>query len=304
MNTTSNPTLDPVQSLIDQVNSTVMLAKEAKGDPARRLQAGQQLATEATPLIAQLQAALGDTAPQFTTLCDKVANEILSCAIDYFNGTSELDTPDKSLQALALQKQAAGLAKGTIAQQRAQENGQIFQAGADNLPKRDIIYEVALLKTLEMQFSRPPLSVEGAKSLIEQAQPALDKIRAARGADSTDFRQAASGITEKALSNMVADINDQQAAYNAASKSEQPKRLETLLRTMEQAVEITNQLDALAMTPATRAYFDRNKAKLAQILQRYREADITPLSPTRKLIFGIILFVLLVIIFLCASILR
>lgn len=304
MNTTSNPTLDPVQSLIDQVNSAVMLAKEAKGDPARRLQAGQQLATEATPLLARLQVSLGDTAPQFTTLCDKVANEILSCAIDYFNGTSELDTPDKSLQALALQKQAAGLAKGTIAQQRAQENGQIFQAGADNLPKRDIIYEVALLKTLEMQYSRPPLSVEGAKSLIEQAQPALDKIRAARGADSTDFRQAASGITEKALSNMVADINDQQAAYNAASKSEQPKRLETLLRTMEQAVEITNQLDALAMTPATRAYFDRNKAKLAQILQRYREADITPLSPTRKLIFGIILFVLLVIIFLCASIFR
>ena len=304
MNTTSNPTLDPVQSLIDQVNSAVMLAKEAKGDPARRLQAGQQLATEATPLLARLQAALGDAAPQFTTLCDKVANEILSCAIDYFNGTSELDTPDKSLQALALQKQAAGLAKGTIAQQRAQENGQIFQAGADNLPKRDIIYEVALLKTLEMQYSRPPLSVEGAKSLIEQAQPALDKIRAARGADSTDFRQAASGITEKALSNMVADINDQQAAYNAASKSEQPKRLEALLRTMEQAMEITNQLDALAMTPATRAYFDRNKAKLAQILQRYREADITPLSPTRKLIFGIILFVLLVIIFLCASIFR
>ena len=304
MNTTSNPTLDPVQSLIDQVNSAVMLAKEAKGDPARRLQAGQQLATETTPLLARLQVALGDAAPQFTTLCDKVANEILSCAIDYFNGTSELDTPDKSLQALALQKQAAGLAKGTIAQQRAQENGQIFQAGADNLPKRDIIYEVALLKTLEMQFSRPPLSVEGAKSLIEQAQPALDKIRAARGADSTDFRQAASGITEKALSNMVADINDQQAAYNAASKSEQPRRLEALLRTMEQAMEITNQLDTLAMTPATRAYFDRNKAKLAQILQRYKEADITPLSPTRKLIFGIILFVLLVIIFLCASIFR
>lgn len=304
MTTPSNLALDQIQALVEPVNSAIAEAKSAKGDPAARLRAGQRLAAEASPLLAQLQATLGEDDPQFAALSDKAANEILSCAIDYFNGTSELDTPDKSLQALALQKQAAALAKGAIAQQRALENGQVFQAGADNLPERDIIYEVALLKTLEAQCSRPPFSVAGAQKLLEQALPPLGKIRAARGADSTDYRNAVSGITEKALSNMVADINDQQSAYNSASKGEQPQRLKALLAAMQQAVDITQRLDPLPMNAGTRAYFDRNKAKLAQLLRKYQEANTTPLSPTKKLIFGIILVVLVVLIVILASISR
>lgn len=113
-----------VKPLTTALQSTIDKAKASKGKGAHaRLAAGIQLINETKEHLAQLKTLLPANDLQYQMIADKLAQEILQCGIDYFNGTEDDDAPRK---AGALQNYALSIAVGKLVKDRCKENVDIL----------------------------------------------------------------------------------------------------------------------------------------------------------------------------------
>jgi hypothetical protein len=113
-----------VQKPIEQIELQVESAKnKRKISKANAAKAGQELVTSTLSDLTQLKSIVGLKDLRYTSLADKVANEILQCSIDFFNESQEKDSnSDYTSIALKLAKQAENLAAGKITKDRIKDS--------------------------------------------------------------------------------------------------------------------------------------------------------------------------------------
>jgi hypothetical protein len=113
-----------VQKPIEQIEQKIETAKnKRKSSKANAAKAGQELFTSTANDLTQLKSITGISDIKYTSIADKLANEILQCSIDYFNENQEKDSNDDYAElALKLAKQAQTIAAGNLAKDRIKDS--------------------------------------------------------------------------------------------------------------------------------------------------------------------------------------
>jgi hypothetical protein len=139
-----------VQKYIEQIEHKIETAKnKRKASKANAAKAGQELYTSTSNDLAQLKSIVGASDLKYTSMADKVANEILQCSIDYFNYNQEQDsTSDYADTAMKLAKQAETIAVGKLTKDRIKDN---IETLAD-MKDRELSQAIELLKSVKEAY--------------------------------------------------------------------------------------------------------------------------------------------------------
>lgn len=136
-----------VQKPIEQIEHKIETAKnKRKASKANGAKAGQELYTATVNDLTQLKSIVGATDLKYTSISDKVANEILQCSIDYFNDSQEKDSSsDYAETAMKLAKQAEALAIGKLTKDRVKDSIETLEEMKD----REISQAIQVLKSIK-----------------------------------------------------------------------------------------------------------------------------------------------------------
>ncbi len=110
----TKPCMDKLYKAIEKAHAV----KPSEG-PSARLEAGQRLMREASIHLLDLRATLEVDSKSYMFIADKLSEEILLCAIHYYNESSDAD---RSLKAVELSGYALSLAKSQVQIDRCKKN--------------------------------------------------------------------------------------------------------------------------------------------------------------------------------------
>jgi hypothetical protein len=136
-----------VQKPIEQIEHKIETAKnKRKASKANAAKAGQELFTSTASDLTQLKSIVGASDLKYTSIADKVANEILQCSIDYFNYMQDIDSEtDYAEIAMKLAKQAETLAIGKLTKDRVKDSIETLEEMKD----REISQAIQVLKSIK-----------------------------------------------------------------------------------------------------------------------------------------------------------
>ena len=200
-NQSVNPIVDTLQTAIDTAKSS-----KGKGITAR-YNAGVKLMNDTKAALAQLQMLLTDADLQYQLIADKLGLEILQCGIDYYNGS---EVADAAYKAMKLQTYALSVVVGKMAKDRCQENVDILQNIIDNLPPVEVFAEDKAIKEELRKFCQLSDKICHAMTLLNNAKPHLQSIKAKLGADSSFYLKLSTQVVGNALHNVIEEVNNAQ----------------------------------------------------------------------------------------------
>lgn len=136
-----------IQKPIEQIEKKIDEAKKKrKENPSTADKTGNALYNEVASELAILKNILGTTNLKYSSIADKVANEILQCSIDYFNDCQEKDSnADYAETAMKLSKQAEILAVGNITKGRVKDSIDTLEEMKD----RVLLQAIAVLQSIK-----------------------------------------------------------------------------------------------------------------------------------------------------------
>jgi hypothetical protein len=146
----------PIEQIEQKIETAKNKRKKFKAEAAR---AGQTLLTATEPELKQLITMVGSNDFKYTSIADKIANEILQCSIDYFNDCQDKDSNhDYAGIAIELAKKAQNIAIGKLTKDRAKENIATMAAMKD----REISQAISVLSSIKEAYE------EACKKIDEQ----------------------------------------------------------------------------------------------------------------------------------------
>lgn len=197
-----------VNPLLSQLESHLSEAKSSKGKgPAARLNAGHKLKIASKPLLTTLRSLLQDDDTRYQMIADKVTQEVLQCSIDYYNDSSDLDSPAK---ALPLCEYAKSIASGTAAKQRCNENYDVIKNAFDNMPPVEVSKEAKEIDELFGWYRKQNRTSANGLELLRKAQKPLITIKEKLGKNNKYYLETSSTLGSAALSNVIDEVNDVQ----------------------------------------------------------------------------------------------
>ncbi len=136
-----------VQKPIEQIEQKIDKAKnKRKASKANSAKTGQELFKSTSTDLTQLKSIVGSNDLKYTSIADKVANEILQCSIDFFNdckeSDSEIDYVDISMK---LAKQAESIAIGNLTKDRVKDAINTLEEMKD----KEISQAIKVLKSIK-----------------------------------------------------------------------------------------------------------------------------------------------------------
>lgn len=139
------------QPLLENINKDITLCHRTRGKgPQIRLDAGNKLMSSAKSFLKEYrQFMTGNDATDFTLLTDKLSEEILMAAIDYYNKTQDYDAPR---QALPLMEYAGSVAQGSMQKDRCKKNIATVKEAYGSLPPSSIANDLSKLTDILNRF--------------------------------------------------------------------------------------------------------------------------------------------------------
>ncbi len=194
-----------VKPLIDGIQESINIAQRSKEQgPNARLNAGETLRNDTKKDLLQLKKFLSATDLQYQMIADKLAQEILQCSIDYYNGTDDDDAPEKTM---TLQKYALSIAVGALVKKNCKENVNTLQKIIKDLPPIAIREEYNTLTDLLDIFQYRQNKITTIKELLDKAKPHLQIIRNRQGGKNCYLR-ISTHVVSMALSKLIEIINN------------------------------------------------------------------------------------------------
>jgi len=132
---------------VNNVSAQIETAKKKRiANNANAAKAGEELYAQTKNDLEQLKSIFGVQDFAYSSISDKVANEILQCSIDFFNHSQDINANnDYHNVAIKLAKLAEGIAVGRLAKERVKDNINTLEEMKD----REILQAIALLKSVK-----------------------------------------------------------------------------------------------------------------------------------------------------------
>jgi hypothetical protein len=204
---------------------------------------------------------LGERSLRYQNSADKVANEILQCAVDFFNESIENNTELKASEdAMKLAEMAMSIAEGVRVKARIEENIELISKWESEQTNKERISEVQEEVDTVLDYVRDLPFIKGlsyyerirlpgiAEEFVANAFQKLEIIRSVLGKDDSYYMQLSTLVANNAIGMCVLYVNT----------TDDPRAVTTTM----------DQIDQLDMGPELRERFETNRNKLERIMMR------------------------------------
>ena len=237
----------PIEVVKNLIEENKIVRKQS---PSKAYVLGNSLYTTGSEKIITIQNILGKSNIQFTSISDKLSDEILQCGIVYFKKFRDTDT-DPSAKAMDLFKKAKKLAVGSIAIQRCQENTENLQEWIDEKPGRDkhnrISADLKALIEIFDRFERNAETIANARILINICKPLLDNIKNILGASDEMYLKLSTRVASQAQSYIIEEVNNAQDNFEYKIAVDRYGTLNKIKTALRAGWEVTNLIGTLDM---------------------------------------------------------
>ena len=278
---------DFVSKPIEHIKTRIEETKaERKEKPSKGYDLGLNLFENENEKIKTIQNILGKSNIQFTSISDKLSDEILQCGIVYFKKFRDTDT-DPSAKAMDLFKKAKKLAVGSIAIQRCQENTENLQEWIDEKPGRDkhnrISADLKALIEIFDRFERNAETIANARILINICKPLLDNIKNILGASDEMYLKLSTRVASQAQSYIIEEVNNAQDNFEYKIAVDRYGTLNKIKTALRAGWEVTNLIGTLDMEYDFKSErFSQNKEALKGLCNQLGiSTTSTPISAPR-----------------------
>lgn len=215
-----------VQTPVQQIERLIEETKnKRKANKTIGLLLGAELHKKANVSLNQIKSLLGISNIKYTTISDKVSEEILQCGIDYFTFYKDSDK-DPGAETMKLFKVAKSLALGNITKQRCTENTENLKEWIDDAPGRNAQSkakeELENLTKIFQEYDNKAETVRNAKAFILRCTPLLGKIEKVLGSTEDLFLKLIARVSNQTLSYVIEEINVKQEAFGKKMKTYDP----------------------------------------------------------------------------------
>ena len=200
-----------VQKPIEQIEIKIEDSKvKRKSNKSNAAKEGKRLYQQTSESLSQIKEILGSKNLKFSSISDKVSNEVLQCGIDYFVHYRDTRT-DPGNTSLNLFRKAEELAIGGIAIQRCQENMENLEEWIADKPERDkqqqIIIDLEKVMEIIDKVESLNKTVDNAKLFLASTRKYLFNIRSILGSNDEYYLDISSRIASDAQGMCVSEIN-------------------------------------------------------------------------------------------------
>jgi hypothetical protein len=259
-----------VQKPIEQIEKMIEEAKaKRKANKANAVNVGKALYEQTSENLKQLKSILGPSNLKFSSISDKVSDEILQCGIDYFSHYKD-SSIDPGSASMDLFRKAKTLAVGNIAKQRCSENTENLQEWIDDKPERDkqarILSDLEKLKNLIDEYEERSETVANGKQLLASARPYLSNVKSVLGSTDELYLGLSSRIASDAQGMCVSEINKLQERF--ANTYDNATKVAALLRLKErvnEAWDVTTTIGSMDLRQDFRTGYTQNRSSLSNL---------------------------------------
>jgi len=234
----------PISNIETNIDKTKMLREE---DPHNAEEFGNELHDKTIDDLEQIEKVLGAANIQYQMLASRLAEEILQCAIEFFNEFIKDEEFDPGEEALGLCDLAKTIGATGQTVDRIDDNAETIQEWVDGKSEREAYKKVAnecdYIKNelLLCNDSRP--SIQNARLLIKKCEPKLLQLKTKDSGkpyiDTSDL------VVNVAMGMIVAELNSAQENFT-------PSQIDSLSAKLTQAINLIATIRRMDMSSATK----------------------------------------------------
>ncbi len=213
---------------------------------------------------------LGENQIRYQMIVNKVAEEILQCAIDYINYYEDRDAFYPSEKSLHVLKLAKSLKPTGPVKARIEDNEIVIQEIVDEKPERDrnrkIKTHVNFINDKLKIFQDLSASITNVKDFVSSCKPRLELIKEVLGIADEFYLKISSAVVGNARGMLVDVVNNAQELLNRGI--DHSTALMQHSKTVNAALEITELLISFDMNSELRNKVNADKNTLQKITRQ------------------------------------
>jgi len=272
----------PLSSIDNQVEKT---KKERTDNANNEEESGAELFKNTKIDLAFLKNILGENNVNYQVVVNRVANEIVQCAINYFikhRDSNEYDPGDKAMNLL---KMAKAISPNGHIKTRVDENIVQVQEWNDVKAERDRTKKIKDdLEFIKIFLERsqgwvvslvPFLQIKNSKELVVSCKPKLNNIKNILGSTDDFYLKISSVVVGNAQGMLISAVNNVQESFQTDVILNRILAFSNMKTVFEGAMEVTTMLGSFDMTSELRFRYNSNKSTLQKILKQL-EGSLNP----------------------------
>ncbi len=244
-----------------------------KSEPEIANKIGSSLYAATRNDLSFLKSVLGSGNVQYQMLANKLANEILQCAIDYFIEWRDDTENDPGQESLRVAKFAKSIAVSGQTKDRIEENIENIEEWIEGAPERKrqsaIQEQIEFVANKLKSFQNASDSISAAQSLVSSCKPKLEQIKSVLGSTDEFYLQISTAVANNALGMLISVVNREQEKL----KYDRVSAIITLPETIASALSVTNQIGSLDMDSDLRSRYNTNKRTLSNLNSQLQQVQ-------------------------------
>ena len=255
-----------------------------KNNPSEASVYGEVLFTQTKPDLTLLSNIFGENHVRYQMVVNKVAEEILQCAIDYINYYDDRDAFDPSEKSLDVLKLAKSLKPTGPVAARVEDNEIIIQEIVYEKPERDrnrkIKADVEFIGDKLEMFQDLVASIANVKDLVYSCKPRLEFIKQVLGVADEFYLKSSSAVVGNARGMLVAVVNNAQEFLDKGF--DRSTGLNQLNSVVSDALDILASMSSFDMSSELRNKVNADKSTLQNIRTQMTFATASRSSATKS----------------------
>jgi hypothetical protein len=255
-----------LDSPIDEIDKKIEEVKsKRKKNPELAIELGNNLYTTVSKDLGFLKEVLSPNNLKYANLADRVADELLQCAIDYFLFYRDKDI-DPSKEALELCAYSKNLACGKISTERVRENSENIQEWAENKPYREskklVQEDYDQITAIIDRFMNEKDTIANAKIYFNTSIPLLNNIKTKLGEASDLYLTLSTRVCSDVQSMCITEINDLQDRVTSGQDVSRRVALVLLKTAVDDAWVLSRKIGVLDLKDDFRTRYNKNHESL------------------------------------------
>ncbi len=276
---------------ISQIESKMEECRNKRtGGASEAIIYGEELLVKTKSDLILLKNVFSENNLRYQMTSNKIAEEVLQCAIDYINFHSSGGIFDPIERAMHLLQSIKTLNPTGKVKARLEENEIIIQNAvkqkAENERVKNIQPDIEFIGEMLKQFQKLPQSITNVQNLLSACKPKLDTVKKALGTANDFYIQLSSAVVSHAQGMLVASVNNEQAAVmqTIARAVDKSAVISQLGRLVQGSISLLKVIGSYDMSPELRNNYNSNLFSLQNIISQLNATGLYDASkkPVKK----------------------
>lgn len=198
---------------LNNIQNQIEITKQKRNDnPNDAEEYGEELYKNTKEDLVFLKNVWGSNNVQYQMIANKLANEILQCAIEYFNVHQKKNDIDPGDTAYKVVKLAKDISTNGQVRNRIDENLKIIEEWIADKPYRDkqniVRDDLKFITDKLEEFQSLDDTISNATNFANSCKPRLDNMKLKLGAHDELYSKISTAVASNALGMIVTTVND------------------------------------------------------------------------------------------------